>query len=259
MMNVVVSGVSFEHKPLEFCARWTAQFYFLSYFRTEYMIEVDGKLTRGHAGDFFIARPGDVIYHGSTEEVGFVNDWVYVDGDGLDTLLERYPLPTGKPFHVDSSHLLASALERINLERSYGEVGFQDKCELILTDAIIDIYRSYKRGDRVKPISKLEYARGEVMKDLGRPWTLSTMARLSGYSPSRFSALYQKHYGTSPINDLIARRLDEAKLLLLYGNMSLSEIAEATGFSSIYYFSKHFKKKEGISPSEYKKCFGIIY
>ena len=78
------------------------------------------------------------------------------------------------------------------------------------------------------------------------------MAKLSGYSESRFSSLYKEIYGTSPINDLTARRIEEAKLLILYGNTSLSEIAEATGFSSIYYFSRHFKKCEGISPTLFK-------
>jgi YesN/AraC family two-component response regulator len=35
--------------------------------------------------------------------------------------------------------------------------------------------------------------------------------------------------------------------------MPMTEIASAVGFSSIHYFSKYFKKKEGLSPTEYKK------
>ena len=77
------------------------------------------------------------------------------------------------------------------------------------------------------------------------------MARLSGYSNSRFSALYRERYGISPTADLISFRIEEAKLLLLYGTHSVSEVAEAVGFSSLYYFSRYFKEKVGMSPTEY--------
>jgi len=79
------------------------------------------------------------------------------------------------------------------------------------------------------------------------------MAKLSGYSPSRFLALYREFYGASPVNDLIQYRIEQAKRLMLYGNMRLNDIAEAVGFSSIYYFSKCFKKTVGVSPTVYKR------
>ena len=85
-----------------------------------------------------------------------------------------------------------------------------------------------------------------------RDWTLEKMAKMAGYSPSRFSAVYKNTYGTSPIGDLIAVRIKNAKLLLRYSTMRISEVADAVGFASLYYFSRHFKKLCGISPSEYR-------
>lgn len=121
-----------------------------------------------------------------------------------------------------------------------------------MTDMIIDLFRDLKSGARLTPRDKLERARGEIMGDFRRDWTLDGMADLAGYSPSRFSALYKGIYGRSPIDDLINTRIENAKLLLLYSSMSVQDIAEAVGFSSIYYFSKHFKKKEGLSPLAFK-------
>ena len=253
-MNVLAFGIDFKHKKGEFCDRAIARSYFISLFRTDYMIELDGCLTRGRAGDMYICRPGDIVYHGSAPDgdVGFSNDWVYVEGDDFSELLERYPLPIGKLFRVDGSLYLSAALEKIHRERAYADVGYREKCSIIMTEAIIDIYRSYIKGEKLSAEARLEYVRGRVMRDYRRNWKLSDMAKLSGYSESRFSSLYKEIYGTSPINDLIARRIEEAKLLILYGNTSLSEIAEITGFSSIYYFSRHFKKIEGISPLQFK-------
>ena len=81
-MRFIIYDVDFPHKPGEFCQRAEARFYFLSYFRTDYTIEVDGKMQRGRAGDLFIACPGDVIYHGPISETeGFRNDWMHIEGD----------------------------------------------------------------------------------------------------------------------------------------------------------------------------------
>ena len=251
-MEFVVYGVDFANKSGEFCIRYVTPFYFFSHFRTDYRVEIDGKLVYGRAGDMLIHKPSDTVYHGAaTESEGFRNDWLYADGNEFADILSRYPLPIGKPFHIDGLYL-ANAIEKIHKEKSYNKIGSDEKCELIIKNAIIDIYREYENGGS-SAVEKLEYARGEMLRDYKRDWTLEDLARLSGYSKSRFSALYREKYGISPINELIACRIENAKLLLSYGNMQIGEVAEAVGFSSIYYFSKCFKKVTGISPSEYKK------
>ncbi len=256
-MDFVIYGVDFKHTKGEFCTRQKLPFYFVSYFRTDYVIEIDGRLLEGCAGDMYISVPGDIVYHGPREDSqdGFTNDWIYILGDDFGELLKSIPLPIGKPFRVSGSFYLARAIEKIHREKSFKEAGYREMCATVMSEAIIKIYRDYKSNMKLSSEERLNYVRGELMKDYKRSWTLADIAKLSGYSESRLSALYKNKYGISPINDLINHRIKEAKLLILYGNMSLSEIAEATGFSSIYYFSKYFKKKEGVSPQKYKESF----
>lgn len=253
-MNFLIYGLDFKHKQGEFCSRTVSKLFFVSCFRTDFLTEIDGRLVRGHAGDVLIARPGDVIYHGPTPEMehGFSNDWINIEGDDFAALLDAYPLPINRPFHTAAINLVSTAIERIHRERSFSLDGCAQKCDIIMTDMIIDLWREYKSGERLTPHDKLERARGEIMRDFKRDWSLDVMADLAGYSPSRFSALYKSTYGRSPVDDLINTRLENAKLLLLYSNMTVNDIAEAVGFSSIYYFSKHFKKKEGLSPLAFK-------
>ncbi|MBQ8689680.1 MAG: AraC family transcriptional regulator [Clostridia bacterium] len=260
-MDFIVYGVDYKNRKGEFCQRSISPYYFVTCFRTDYLIEIDGKLRRGRAGDMYISRPNEIIYHGPTPEAeeGFSNDWLYLGGDDFTALLERYPLPVGKPFHVGGVMYLASAIVKIHRERSYALDGWEEKCDLIMSEAIIDLYRAYRKNTGLTRDDKLEYARGEMMKDFKRQWTLSELAKLADYSVSRFCALYKDRYGISPIDDLINHRISQAKLLLLYGNMPLSEISEAVGFSSIYYFSKHFKKKEGTSPTVFKRNAEKLY
>ncbi|MBQ9071244.1 MAG: helix-turn-helix transcriptional regulator [Clostridia bacterium] len=253
-MNFVVYGIDFPHKRGEFCHRSVLPYYFISCFRTDYVAEIDGKTVRGNAGDYMILEPEKTVYHGPMPEAekGFRNDWLYLSGEDFVTLTKKYPLPLNKPFRLDGASYLATALEKIHREKSFLLPGYEEKCDLIMTDAFIDMYRSYQKNERLTSDGKLEYARGEIMKDYKREWTLEEMAKLSGYSKSRFCALYKEHYGISPVNDLIHHRIEQSKLLMLYGNMRLAEVSEAVGFASIYYFSKCFKKKEGISPTDYK-------
>jgi len=253
-MDFRVYGTAFSHKKGEFAPRLRFDIYFFGYFHTDYLYEANGEMHEGHAGDFMIVPPGEIVYHGSRPdaESGFVNDWMHVGGEDLTSLLQKFPLPFLTPIRTDARYL-ATAIERIHRERSYRAEGYKEKCNLILTDMLIDIYRTYKRSMEKRSEAQLEHIRGEIMHTYMRNWTLEEMARLAGYSPSRFSAVYKDTYGTTPIADLIFARIKNAKLLLRYSSMRISEIADAVGFSSLYYFSRHFKKLCGTSPSEYRE------
>lgn len=246
-------GVNYKHSEGEFCSRTIAPSYFFSCFLTDYVIEINGALVRGEAGDMFLARRGDIIYHGSLEGCdGFANDWIYFDGDDVGRLLSDFPLPIGVPFKTGGINRLRVAIESINKERAFMKEGYPQMCDAIMTEAIIKMYRDYRSTGIVSPYARLENVRGAVMRDFRREWRVSDMAELSGYSQSRFLSLYKTRFGVSPILDLTRRRIDEAKILLLYGNMSIAETAEAVGYSSIYYFSRIFKEHTGLTPTEFK-------
>lgn len=253
-MNIVIYGINYPHRQGEYCRRLTMPYYFLSYFRTDYVAELECGMVRGKAGDYMILSPGHVVYHGPTPEAtqGFRNDWLYVSGKDFEKLLEKIHLPLNTPFRLDGSLYLTSAIEKIHREKSFALTGFEEKCDLIISDTVIDMYRAYERSGCATAKDKLEQARGEIMKEYAKQWTVEQMAALTGYSPSRFAALYKAKYKRSPIDDLIQHRIEQAKLLMLYGNMRLTEISLSVGFSSLYYFSKYFKKKEGVSPTEYR-------
>ena len=58
---------------------------------------------------------------------------------------------------------------------------------------------------------------------------------------------------TIPLLDIITSiRLENAKKLLCKHNCRISEAAEQTGYTSVAYFSSLFKKRYGLTPSEYQ-------
>lgn len=86
------------------------------------------------------------------------------------------------------------------------------------------------------------------------PLTLDLLAEEANVNKYYLAHAYKQAYGISPINYLIARRIQEGKRLLAETDLSLSQISGILGFSSASYFSQSFRKAEGISPVEYRKA-----
>lgn len=88
--------------------------------------------------------------------------------------------------------------------------------------------------------------------------TNSSLAKMSNISEVYFRKIFVKTMGISPHLYLMNLRLNNAKQLLKDGRMTVAEIAESSGFSSVYYFSSAFKKYEGVSPKKYADRFKLI-
>lgn len=85
------------------------------------------------------------------------------------------------------------------------------------------------------------------------PLTLDLLASEVNVNKYYLAHAYKEAYGISPINYMIARRIQAGKRLLIETDLSLSQISGILGFSSASYFSQSFRKAEGISPVEYRK------
>lgn len=79
------------------------------------------------------------------------------------------------------------------------------------------------------------------------------IAKTFKMSESHFRYSFKTMHNMSPTQYIQQKRICLAKALLRETNDSLTSIAEAIGYSSIYYFSEAFKKEIECSPSEYRK------
>lgn len=79
------------------------------------------------------------------------------------------------------------------------------------------------------------------------------IAQQLGISEVYLRKLFAHHLNTTPKQYILELRIQEAKRLLTDSIFTVSTISEKCGFSSVYYFSREFKKKTGVSPSLYAK------
>ncbi len=89
----------------------------------------------------------------------------------------------------------------------------------------------------------------------GEKITLKDISNHVHISQPYASSIFRKESGVSINEYLIGVRISAAESLLKYTEKGLSEIAHDTGFGELFYFSRVFKKKNGISPSEYRKAY----
>ena len=102
--------------------------------------------------------------------------------------------------------------------------------------------------------SKIESAVADIAENYTAPFIdVSELAKKHSMSAKYFRTLFKKLYNVTPTQYIISLRLQTAVKLLNESNMSIGEIAELSGFSDLYYFSKIFKAKFGLSPKEYRR------
>ena len=70
---------------------------------------------------------------------------------------------------------------------------------------------------------------------------------------SSLSKLFSEVTNTTIEKYLIAQKIERAKELLVYGELSLNEIADKLNYSSAAYLSAQFKSVTGLTPSYFKK------
>ena len=81
----------------------------------------------------------------------------------------------------------------------------------------------------------------------------SLLASKANISEIYFRKLFIEKMGITPKQYILDVRMQKAKRLLTESEYSISAIAEECGFSSVYSFSRAFKEKIALSPTEYAK------
>lgn len=69
----------------------------------------------------------------------------------------------------------------------------------------------------------------------------------------RYTQCFKQTTGATPLDYIHRLRMDKAKRLLRTTGCRLSEVAETSGFSNEYYFSRRFKRSEGLTPGQYRR------
>ncbi len=94
-----------------------------------------------------------------------------------------------------------------------------------------------------------QYISAHIREKLSVP----LVARQVDVSPSYLTALFHKNLQISPGEYIRRIKLQESKQMIRENNLNFTEIAAALQYSTVHHFSRQFKEKFGITPTEYAK------
>jgi len=207
------------------------------------------------AGTCFFLFPGVWHRYKPNPDSGWEEYWVGFKGTYPDALMNKGFFNARSPF-VDVGLnesllvLFRQLLETIQAASlGYHQVVSGITLQILgLINAIVTDEQQDNDPTK-KLITKAKFLLQEYME---RPVNMEDMAKELPMGYSAFRKAFKNITGQSPNQYHLDLRVHKAKELLTSTTISISEIAFKTGFDSVFYFSKLFKKKNGVSPKNYR-------
>lgn len=102
-------------------------------------------------------------------------------------------------------------------------------------------------------LKRLNAGRDFIAANYHATLSLADIAKCSYMSPYHFLRVFKDTYGETPNEFLIRLRVAHAKNMLITENLSVSEVCEKVGYTSLGSFSSLFLKQVGMAPTLYRR------
>ncbi len=153
------------------------------------------------------------------------------------------------PFVLGGVSHLRETFLRMELEKNSALPYADERAEALLSYIVYSILLDTPREGNALSCALCEYL-NEHYRTIREN---AEVARAMNYHESYLNKVLKEHAGVTIHQYINRKRLAEAELLLLSGNLSVEEISEWVGFVSTKHFSTLFRSAYGISPSQYRK------
>ncbi|MDN5594305.1 MAG: helix-turn-helix transcriptional regulator [Brevibacterium aurantiacum] len=108
----------------------------------------------------------------------------------------------------------------------------------------------------MQQLAILRRVRDRIDREFDQPLNVQELAAGVHMSAGHLSRGFKAAYGESPYSYLMTRRIERSMALIRRGDLSITDICFAVGFSSLGTFSTRFSELVGVSPSRYRS--GVV-
>ena len=211
--------------------------------------------------DFLLSQGDMVLYapeqwHMQYADIGaapcFVTISFFIRGDLPEELF-------GRKLHASQGAV--SLIRQILREQEQAEAHSEDMIQALLWQLLIVLRREADAAPVKVKADHSIHNENEIIRraqqyigaNVRRKLSVPLVARQVGVSPSYLTALFHKHLQLAPGEYIRRIKLQESKRMIRQNNMNFTEIASALQYSTVHHFSRQFKEKFGITPTEYAK------
>lgn len=222
----------------------------------EGIIEYEGsRSARLSAGSCFILKPG--VWHRYKPDLltGWKEYWVSFHGVYPDIIMANNLMCDGN-LHINLGHnqellrLFHSLIKTMaDAEPGYHQVIIGITLQIM---AVVNNACKFRISDKYPQEKLVAKAKFLMQEAIEKPLDVRELAKELPMSYAQFRKVFREATGTSPNQYYLKLRVDKAKELLLTSELTVNEVAFKTGFTSIFYFSRFFKKITGVAPKFFR-------
>lgn len=185
--------------------------------------------------------------------------WMTFNGYHIESMLKYIGMGESGVFTVSEPVIIETHIRKVlQLLKSNSELARLDG-SVLAYQFLIYLYK-YVVFDEKR---ESDYTQRRLLKiftlieeEMGKPLSTEYLAETAGITPQYFCEIFKNATNQRPTEYINYRRLEKAKDLMLADPFrKISDIAKEVGFESGSYFATVFKKKEGLSPNEYRKLY----
>lgn len=192
---------------------------------------------------------------------GWEEYWIGFNGDYADDLMNKGFFNSAHPFiQVGLNPELLSLLHKLLATVQTSSAGYNQVIAGITLQIIGTLNAVSMQQEAHDPTARLiATAKFTLEESLDKTLDMAKLARELPMGYSKFRKAFKHYTGESPNQYHLNLRLNRARSLLTSTALNVNEVANQTGFDSLFYFSRLFKKKNGLSPKSYRlKYMGIV-
>lgn len=207
------------------------------------------------AGTCFFLYPGIWHRYKPHSNSGWEEYWIGFKGYYADELMNKGFFDSANPFiNVGLNPDLLSVLHKLIATVQTSSAGYHQVIAGITLQILgilnaVSMQQEDEHDLNAKLISKAKFLLEEA---LDKNVDMEKLVRELPMGYSKFRKAFKLSTGESPNQYHLNLRLNRAKDLLTSTALNINEVAIQTGFDSVFYFSKLFKKKNGVSPKYYR-------
>jgi AraC-like DNA-binding protein len=231
------------------------------------VFRLDDRLENIHAGHLVLIPPymkhqfTPAGYSFGYYELTFqlINERKEYDLRPLPRVLESlYPLSVPEdnvvtPHSKQSFLILEQMFERFLAGITDTSPGARTELQFAIIGFLLQLSKYLSEWNQDKgECSHAEYIKTILCEQYSRPHRLEDLAKLVGLHPNYLCSVFKEETGQTLFAYLNDVRIREAKRLLEFTDLSISQIAEEIGMSSHSYFSRQFKLTTGLTPRQYR-------
>lgn len=227
-----------------------------------------GAGTLFYGGQRYPLGPGDCVFidcrksyaQSSSEDRLWSLKWVHFYGSSMSGIYEKYVERGGGPVFAPKepeafTGLLAQLLAIAGTEDYIRDMRINEKLTCLLTLVMAESWHPEARPHTDAKKKSLQYVKAYLEEHYRERITLDRLAGQFYLNKFYLARTFKEQFGATVLGYLDQIRITHAKQLLRFSDLTVEAVGREVGIGEPGYFSRVFKKVEGVSPGEYRRMW----